>query len=61
MGNSGKGRSNAKISDDDIMKSLSKRGTVKVFEQEHKEFNTGKEKRNDNKERIFFVKVEKST
>jgi len=57
MGNNGNGRSNAKISDEQIMKSLSKRGKVKVFEQDYKEFNTGKEKRNDNKERIFFVKI----
>jgi len=57
MGNNGNGRSNAKISDEQIIKSLSQRGIVKVFEQEYKEFNTGKEKRNDNKERIFFVKV----
>ncbi len=59
MGSNGNGRSNAKISDKQIMKSLSKRGKVKVFEQDYKEFNTGKEKRNDNKERIFFVKVTK--
>jgi adenine-specific DNA methylase len=58
MANSGNGRSNAKISDQQITKSLSKRGKVKVFEQEHREFNTGKKKRNDNKERVFFVKVE---
>jgi adenine-specific DNA methylase len=59
MGNNGNGRSNAKISDEQIIKSLSKRGKVKVFEQDYKEFNTGKEKRNDNKERIFFVKVKR--
>ncbi len=59
MGNNGNGRSNAKISDEQIIKSLSKRGKVKIFEQDYKEFNTGKEKRHDNKERIFFVKVER--
>ncbi len=58
MRNSGDGRSNAKISDEEIMKSLSKRGRVKIFEHDYKEFNTGKKRRNDNKERIFFVKVE---
>ncbi|MDQ7044820.1 MAG: DNA adenine methylase [Sulfurimonas sp.] len=58
MGNSGNGRSNAKISDEQIMSSLSKRGKVKVFEQDYKEFNTGTEKRNHNKERVFFVKLE---
>lgn len=59
MGNNGNSRSNAKINDKQIIKSLSKRGKVKIFEQNYKEFNTGKEKRNDNKERIFFVKVTK--
>jgi len=48
MGNNGNGRSNAKISDEQIMKSLSKRGKVKIFEQDYKEFNTGKEKRKNN-------------
>jgi adenine-specific DNA methylase len=57
MGTKGNGRSNAKISDEQIMTSLSKRGKVKIFEQDYQEFNTGKEKRNDNKERIFFVKI----
>ncbi len=57
MGNSGNIRSNAKISDYEIMESLSKRGKVKIFEQNYKEFNTGREKRNNNVERIFFVKV----
>ena len=57
MGDNGNGRSNAKMSDDEIMKSLSKRGKVKIFEQDYREFNTGKEKRDYNKERIFFVEV----
>jgi len=59
MGNKGNNRSNARISDEQILKSLSKKGEVKIFEQDYKEFNTGKEKRNNNKERIFFVKVVK--
>ncbi len=57
MGNKGHGRSNAKISDEDIMKSLSKRGEVKIFEKSYKEFNAGNTKVGDNKERVFFVKV----
>ena len=59
MGNKGNSRSNARISDEDIFRILGLRGIPKVFEQDYKEFNTGKEKRNNNKERIFFVKVEK--
>ncbi len=58
MGNKGNTRSNAKISDEDIIKSLNKRGKVKVFEKSYKEFNAGNTKVGDNKERIFFVKVE---
>jgi adenine-specific DNA methylase len=59
MGNKGNERSNARISDEDIFRILGLRGKVKVFEQDYKEFNTGKEKRDDNKERVFFVEVEK--
>jgi len=59
MGNKGNGRSNARISDEDIFRILGLRGKVKVFEQDYKEFNTGKEKRDDNKERVFFVKVKR--
>ena len=50
-------RSNAKISDEDIFKILGKKGEVEVFEQEYKEFNTGKKNRGDNKERVFFVEI----
>lgn len=58
MGEKGHSRSNAKISDEDIMKSLSKRGEVKIFEKDYKSFTTGKSKHRANKERIFFVKVD---
>ena len=58
MGNKANLRSNARISDENIFRILGLRGKVKVFEQNHKEFNTGKKKRNDNKERIFFIKIE---
>ncbi len=57
MANKGNGRSNARISDKDIFRILGLRGEVKVFEQEYKEFNAGKKRRDDNKERVFFVKV----
>lgn len=59
MGNKGNSRSNAKISDEDIMRSLEKRGEVKIFEKEYKEFNAGNTKVGDNKERVFFVRVVK--
>jgi adenine-specific DNA-methyltransferase len=57
MANKGHSRSNARISDEKIMEILTKKGDVEIFEMEHKEFTTGKSKRGDNKERIFFVKV----
>ncbi|WP_415397393.1 DNA adenine methylase [Sulfurimonas sp. CS5] len=57
MANRGNDRSNAKISDEDIVKSLSKRGKVKIFEKDYKAFTTGKSKHSDNKERVFFVEV----
>ena len=57
MQNKGNHRSNARIKDEDILDILGKRGKVEVFEKEFKEFTTGKGKRGDNKERIFFVKV----
>jgi len=36
---------------------LSQRGKVEIFEKEYKEFTTGKSKRGENKERVFFVEV----
>ena len=59
MANRGNDRSNAKISDEEIIKSMSKRGEVKIFEKDYKAFTTGKSKHDDNKERVFFVKVKK--
>ncbi len=59
MANKGNHRSNARISDEDIFRILSSRGNVKIFEQIHKEFNAGKKRRDDNKERVFFVEVSK--
>jgi adenine-specific DNA methylase len=57
MAEKGNSRSNAKISDEEIIKSMSKRGEVKIFEKDYKAFTTGKSKHSDNKERVFFVEV----
>jgi len=57
MGNKGHSRSNARMSDEDILKVLNKKGKVEIFEKEYKEFTTGKRKRGENKERVFFVEV----
>lgn len=54
MANKGNDRSNAKISDDDIMKILSKKGKVKVFSEDYKAFSTGKSDIKANQERLFL-------
>ncbi len=57
MGDKGNGRSNAKISDEEILSILGTRGTVKVFEISHRPFNAGKSKVHENSERLFICKV----
>lgn len=54
MATKGNGRSNAKISDEDIMRILQNKGTVKVFSEEYKAFSTGKSNIADNAERLFL-------
>ena len=54
MANKGNDRSNAKISDDDIMKILSKKGKVKVISEDYKAFSTGKSDIQANQERLFL-------
>lgn len=60
-GEKGNARSNAKISDSQILEILRKKGDVKVFEQEYSLFNTGKTKLEDHKERLFLCIVGKET
>ena len=54
MAEKGNDRSNAKLSDEDILSALKARGDVTVFHCDHKAFTTGKSDRDDNEERIFF-------
>lgn len=54
MAEKGNTRSNAKISDDDIMRILKDKGTVKVFSESYKAFTTGKSDITDNEERLFL-------
>lgn len=54
MAEKGNGRSNAKISDDDIMRILSRKGKVKVFSENYKAFSAGKSNITDNQERLFL-------
>lgn len=57
MGTKGAGRSQAKISDEDIMNILSAKGKVKVYETDFNQFNTGKTLIEGHKERLFICKV----
>ena len=50
-------RSNAKISDSEIMRILSKRGEVKVFTQDFKPFSAGRGENVGNQERLFLCVV----
>lgn len=54
MANKGNDRSNAKISDDDIMRILSKKGKVKIFSEDYKAFSAGKSDIQANQERLFL-------
>lgn len=59
MAEKGNDRSNAKISDEDILRILQKKGTVKVFTEDYKAFSTGKSEIKDNQERLFLCKCYK--
>ncbi|MCM1499932.1 MAG: DNA adenine methylase [Clostridium sp.] len=54
MATKGNGRSNAKIADEDIMRILKSKGTVKVFSENYKAFSAGKSHIADNAERLFL-------
>ena len=54
MAEKGHNRSNAKISDDDIMRILQKKGEVKVFSESYKAFTAGKSDIQQNEERLFL-------
>lgn len=51
------GRSNARISDEDIMTILKNKGKVDIFEKNYKTFTTGKSGDVQNVERIFYCEV----
>lgn len=54
MATKGNGRSNAKIADEDIMRILQNKGTVKTFSENYKAFSAGKSNIADNAERLFL-------
>ncbi|MCL0330794.1 DNA adenine methylase [Apilactobacillus xinyiensis] len=57
MAKKGSGRSNAKISNEEIIDILSKRGPVKVFSEDFQVFSTGKTNIKGHKELLYFVEV----
>jgi len=58
-GDSRDGRSNARMSDDEILQILNDKGDVEIFEKDYKVFTTGKSNGENNAERIFYCKVTK--
>lgn len=58
-GDSKDGRSNARISDDEILRILGDKGDIEIFEKNYKPFTTGKSNGENNAERIFYCKVTK--
>ncbi len=59
MGNKGNQRSNARISDEEIINILSSRGEVTIFERKFKPFTTGRSKIENHTERIFWCEVKR--
>lgn len=59
MAQKGAGRSNAKISNEEIIERLSLRGKVQIFELPFQAFTTGKTKVQDHKELLYLVEVTK--
>ncbi len=53
------GRSNARMSDQEILQILNNKGTVEIFKKDYKAFTTGKSNGENNAERIFYCKVRK--
>ena len=58
-GDSKDGRSNARISDREILEILSGKGTVEIFEKTYKAFTAGKSDGENNAERIFYCEAKK--
>jgi adenine-specific DNA-methyltransferase len=54
MAQKGNGRSNAKISDEDIMRVLSAKGEVRIFTRDYKPFSAGKSDIDEHEERLFL-------
>ncbi|MCJ0914557.1 MULTISPECIES: Dam family site-specific DNA-(adenine-N6)-methyltransferase [Mammaliicoccus] len=57
MANKGNGRSNAKISNEEIINILKRKGKVKIFETKFQSYTTGKSKIEDHKEILYLCEV----
>lgn len=57
MAEKGSGRSNAKISHEEIVEILSNKGDVEIFSSNYKAFTTGKSNINNHKELLYFCEV----
>lgn len=60
MAKKGNGRSNAKISNEEIIETLKKRGKVKIFETTFQAFTTGKSSIDNHKEILYLCEVSKN-
>ncbi|KJR41828.1 modification methylase [Candidatus Magnetoovum chiemensis] len=58
-GTSKDARSNARISDNEIVRTLRAKGRVEIFERNYKAFTTGKSETNGHTERVFYCNVAK--
>ena len=60
MGTNGSTRSQSRMSDHEILSALERKGDVTTYEKSFKQFTTGRSKKEDLKERIFFCRVNKN-
>ncbi len=57
MGTNGSARSQSRISDNELISALERRGKVKIYEKGFNQFTTGSSTKKDLKERIFLCEV----
>ncbi len=60
MAKKGNDRSNARMSDEDILRTLQRKGDVKIFSRKYKLFSTGKSDIQGNEERLFLCSCSKT-
>lgn len=60
MGGSGDARSQSRISDHEILSALKRKGEVRIYETDFKQYTTGRSNKDNLKERIFLCKVRRT-